>query len=511
MKKIYLFLSLGILLFNSGCDQSDFISTDQRNLRTEVETDEPEPVSTNDLNPTSEEIEQEAKELKPEPTEQIDLEPQPEPEPEPEPEPQPEPEPEPIPDPEPIIVPTEKKSINVEKPRIVAPRPVVNVQSVQKPIPEEPQPIVLTTITKPMPKVPAPTVTVTEAQKPQPAEDQVFVVKTIKKEPIEIPSPPRIVSPPPTISITYKTPKEPIIQEFSTETNKIQIPVDLLFVIDNSESMNDEVERVYNNLQEFLKKLSVYSKTKVAILTAFDQQGGIITFNNNGTYNTHPPLYSDSVNIAKIDRRIRSYNGLAIISDFIRNVLTSEQGITISTQGEDFFRDESLKVIVMVTDDDALDLSARSFIEEIYQYISVENLRFFSFVGIPQQLANQSQPLPFVHFASLSEQQKNCSIFNEGNEYFDLANNYIKGAIFDLCLDDWSQHFETIADYVVTSVRSRYQLSEDFVKIIKVTINDQKISPDNFILTNESIQFSSEVLPSDANESKTVRVYYQDK
>ena len=549
--KTEFYLNLLLLLFISlliSCDSNEFFAEDKRNLRetedsqTLVEDDqipetesakaepskdltvevEPQPEPKPETEPVKNQLSaQEPKvEVKPEPISQPEPETKTEPEPvetqlsvqKPEVEPEPEPKPAPVsisvvPVPVPLVIP--------EKPIIAAPKPIVTIKpTVTEPKPEPKPPVVFRTAPKPV-KYPAlakiyapkPKITVTYKKKPEP------VIATFTPSPQKMPELldyPSIKTAAPTVVISPNSPTiETLTQSFSTAFDRIQVPVDLLFTIDNSESMNDEVKSIYNNLEEFLDKLSNYSNTKIGILTAFDQTGAIVTFNNNGTVNQHPPLNYSQSQITKISRRVRSYNGLALISDFIRDKLNTESGTKLAIQGSNFFRKQSLKVIVMVTDDDAKDLGADAFIKEIFETMPVDNTRFFAFVGIPSEFSQTSSQYPYLHFASTSEKQNNCTIYNEGQEYFALITSYIQGALFDLCLNDWSAHFSTIADYVITSVRSQYALEHHSSKILDVLIENQSIASSDFILRDYSIEFNTTVLPSNPEDEKMIEIIYR--
>ncbi|MCY4443680.1 MAG: hypothetical protein OXC44_02635 [Proteobacteria bacterium] len=296
------------------------------------------------------------------------------------------------------------------------------------------------------------------------------------------------------------TPPKRVTQTFNIVFDTVEKPVDVLIIIDNSYSMSYEIAQVQNNLMRFMDHISRYTKAKVGILSSFDP----------GLDDSSAPLshiqIPTSNPVIKINRRVRSYNGLVLASDYINGQLVDNSGRVLA-DGKSFFRESSLKVFIMVSDEDSLDYSSRSFVTDLEKNFDLNTVRFFGFVGIPNTAIQRQEN--FVQIAS-KDTEKACAqnVRMDGEVYYDLIRNYIAGALFDICKQDWSNYFDFMVRSVVQSVKPQYTLEYSASSISSVFINGQEIASSNYTVEGNTITFNSDVLPQEEKEDTSIEVIY---
>lgn len=324
--------------------------------------------------------------------------------------------------------------------------------------------------------------TAAETPAPESDEQQDETENDPATEPSRAPAPTVVRTGPQTQLIR----RDVIIQKFSTDFETAQQPVDLLFVVDNSYSMDEEIHQVQSNLQGFFQQLATESDVKVGVLSAFQ---------SSTEYNalSWPPE-----GITAIDQRVRSWNGLYLSSLFIADKLFSSTGV----KGSDFFRPHALKVLVMVTDDDSLVFSADEFTTALKQHFSLGDVRFFGFIGLPHQNSDQVSLYP----AAVEERLANCDIYGKGKVYYELVAQELQGSLFDICQKDWSPHFEKIAGFVLKAVKFRYPLSHSAESLIAISVDGKAIAMEQVNIEGGFLTFKSGVLPED--RSATVEIQY---
>ena len=298
---------------------------------------------------------------------------------------------------------------------------------------------------------PSPVVTVL-LSKPKPKPEPVPL-------PVEKPAPVRVVE---MLPPTQPTPEPAPDPEFMYQ--KVVVPlaqpsllVDFLLLVDNSHSMRDEIIQVQKKLSGFLKDLARVSHLKVGLMTAFDENG---TFHHD---NEPYILFSSNVpkSVVHINHRVRSWNSLLLASMFYNDEAQMARDLGIS--GVDFFRPSSLKIFVVVSDDNANDMNADEFYQSLMSGgADPTEFRFYGFVGMPQ-------------VTGLAGEE--CQIAESGTEYYRLVMNYFKGALFDICRQDWQGYFDKILEGVVSEHTYQFTLDYEPEWIYRIMVNGRVIDP----------------------------------
>lgn len=282
-----------------------------------------------------------------------------------------------------------------------------------------------------------------------------------------------------------------VSQKFLSTTNKLEHNVDLLLIVDNSVSMDHEIQQVQENLKKLVEYVSRHSSTRVGILSSFSHD--YLTEDPHNILQISPETHQ----FVKIDQRVRSWNSLYLASLFIQDKLSY-----LGVKGSDFFRKDSLKAFMVVTDDDSLDFSAAEFAQVVDQVFERKNVRFYGFIGIPEQYQSQH-----AFHASANQKLNNCNIYNYGKIYDQLVSQYFEGALFDICSINWSDHFERVARSVALSVNSSYPLAFPASKIHEIHVSGQAIAPSNAHIKGQNIVFDPGVLP--LGENVRVEIIYE--
>lgn len=229
-----------------------------------------------------------------------------------------------------------------------------------------------------------------------------------------------------------------------TDKHKVSLKVDVVFAVDTSASMDDEILAVQNNLQKLISTLND-GKLDSRIHLLLDQ---ILMV----------PAGSDPNKIAFVQQRVDSSDAISrlnllfagMYSAFYRNIDGTPQATPMA-----FRKDAALEVVV-ITDDNgagtgnlAVDFDPNKTLKATFNAI----------IGLPT-----------------SVQSDTCSLSNIGMEYITLA-TASKGSMLDICAADWTALITRLStDMVKRSVT--FALSKkpaDPSKII-VTLDKQKMA-----------------------------------
>lgn len=231
---------------------------------------------------------------------------------------------------------------------------------------------------------------------------------------------------------------------FSSKVMKAEGKVDLIWVVDNSGSMSQEAEIVRDNLSAFIDYVKQRSDLKFKLISAAGSNSTLVEL----------PVAADS-QFSQINRSVGSWNGLTLLSDYIENGELSS-----------FFRPSALKYVVMVTDDNS-EMGAQTFLNKFKNVHPNSEITVSGFIG-------------------LGSSQSPCQAA-KGDEYLDLKNK-TNGYMFNICDEDWSQHFSDLADHVTLSANNRFNLSaSEVLKVHEVRINGEAIDSSWVKLTGRKV------------------------
>ena len=221
-------------------------------------------------------------------------------------------------------------------------------------------------------------------------------------------------------------------------------PVDIVWVIDSSPSMGEEIAQVQSNLNAFTDRISMAGlDLRVALVGA---EADLATPGRDYIGICIPPPLSAEATCPDVDSEQYKHIRLNVHS---RDPIGKMLEATPELNG--FFRINSLKHIVFVTDDDA---GWGNDAMDLVQVINSDPLL---------QGAMVHSVVDLVGYQSSCIFDDNCSCGEErGQSYIDLS-EMTNGGVFSVCEEDWSPLFTLLEERVVegTELPCGYAFPQD--------------------------------------------------
>lgn len=224
-------------------------------------------------------------------------------------------------------------------------------------------------------------------------------------------------------------------------------PVDIVFVIDNSGSMSNEIKSVRENINAFASKIA---NSGLDYRLFMISQKGTSSYAvcvpeplANPNCETKPPRFY------AINQTVASTNALALLLSTFDN-----KNDPLSAWNK-YVRYDSIKFFVIVTDDNS-SLSAANFEAQLFQKMpagifGTEQDRKYIFNSIVGWDGLNTPPTTLT--------QKCSTAANSGRVYQELS--VLTGGVVEaICKDDWSKILDTIADGVVKALGCEFQVPQ---------------------------------------------------
>lgn len=208
-------------------------------------------------------------------------------------------------------------------------------------------------------------------------------------------------------------------------------PVDIIWVVDASGSMENEALRVQENLNRFAEFLESGN---------IDARFVLITY--EGFVEVPPPLGVDSERFLFVDRRVGSLNSLVQVLDAWPSY-------------SQHLRDNSMVHVVSVTDDESM-LTADCFIEEMTAKLGPSrDFRLHTFSSELARTPEADEISPPYGDGRCDSPERLASACEGaaavGRQHY-LAAAQTGGATISICTEDWSGAFDLIAENVSQAV-----------------------------------------------------------
>lgn len=286
-------------------------------------------------------------------------------------------------------------------------------------------------------------------------------------------------------------------EEQSFDLAKKSTKIDIVWAIDTSGSMSEEVEQVQRNLGNFTASLA--SRSDVRLLVVAERPTG-------AALGIGIELRPQSSERRQLEIPVGSTNALAILAAGIcnsffglydpdgseivcgRNVGYIESGHQVASAGgrlRSAIRPDSKVVMVVVTDDNAMGVDDRNFLSLIKTQLNGRQPTIYAFRGV------QSRP--------------GCRIANPGFAYDQLA-SATGGRVFDICTPDWSPNFSTLAASVTNLVSLTFSLKAPVKTIQSVTVDGRSLSEADYVINGQTIELKTSAVTTN---NKTVIVKWQ--
>ena len=269
---------------------------------------------------------------------------------------------------------------------------------------------------------------------------------------------------------------------YTQQWQQEEIPVlDILWVIDNSGSMNPFQQSLSNNTSHFM---SVFSSTgadyNMAVITT-DRYlfSTIIT-----TTTSSPELVLSSLILTGI-----SGSGNEKGIEMAKRSLTSPSA---AGPGGSFFREHSKLIVIFVSDE-----------PDHSQYGWQSYLSFFDTIKPPGD---------FVPYAIIGDIPGGCQIQHgnnlrnaqEGWGYWDIVNNY-GGSWYSICSTDWGLQLQDLADEVMGRKVFFLDEQDPIDATITVYVNGQETLDWSYDLSLNAVVFNDDSIPT---EGQTISIDY---
>lgn len=309
-----------------------------------------------------------------------------------------------------------------------------------------------------------------------------------------------------------------ITKTLDLKTSATRAPIDMVWVVDNSGSMDAEVAQVRSNIQKFVSTIQSTADLQLSVISNEDPRFG---------------LQFDSMsmpsNFVQLKTYVGSYNAMTILAAALCDPASTEANSNIVTKvcGKDVvstienkgqprgfltpqalensdlqatavagklktrMRAESTKVFVFVTDDTAGG--------------GVDGTNFMTFANTA--LASSEAKAISAHvyaFAGLAKSDT-CKIENVGQSYIDVA-KATGGAVFDICELDWSQNFAKLTENVIKLTSRNFQIPPTIKALKAVKINGKKLAAAEYSFKGGKLVIADSVA---LNEKDEVEVDYE--
>lgn len=243
-------------------------------------------------------------------------------------------------------------------------------------------------------------------------------------------------------------------ETFTSKKSEKTAKTDILWVLDTSASMKNEIDHVNKNMRWLIEELDKHSDPKIAVMYENKSYFNIeVEFNPKGA--------QDDID-RTIKRYVHSKKALTEIEDFLDR--------------KTFFRKDAKANIIIVTDDDD-DMDNDDFLKEAYYTFDKSQLKVFAFAG----------------------RNNDCKIANKGREYEKVAKK-TGGRVFDICDRDWKNHFEDLAAEILVSHSNEFNTKNQISKVVKVLINGNEISSDKYSTSGNRLKIENGVITEDNTE-----------
>ena len=282
-----------------------------------------------------------------------------------------------------------------------------------------------------------------------------------------------VTQPPPIVDDIDISISEPGEEKFLVSETKGLL--DIVWLIDTSSSMDNEIEQVISNFNRFISSLESSTKIRLTLVAqkcnGRFSQGRCISLDASQKSNGH----GQTQIIIDSNGALAVFGfGLCAPSDSSRLCKAAEKwGITESQsqsisngvqvgadQGgkvRERFRDGSNKVVVIVTDDNAPKFGAND-IQNLTKEQNIGPVTYFSFSGLPAS---------------------ECGIAAVGNEYMTLA-QATGGKNFDICSSDWRQHFDELTANINSIVNNSFTLSKPAKSITSISLKGVELAASKY-------------------------------
>jgi hypothetical protein len=242
-------------------------------------------------------------------------------------------------------------------------------------------------------------------------------------------------------------------EQFKVSYNNESAPLDMIWVIDNSGSMNEEAAAVRKNFDAFLTALNKNTDFRLLLVSSAEGSTNGVSIPSSFSADTHK----------QIVQKIGSLDGPSILVSKLKALPAG------------FLRANSKKIIVFVTDDNS-NTSAASFLAALVanQSWSEKDVSVSSFIGLSKALSP-------------------C-MAAEGVVYKTLASQ-TNGKNYNICQADWSSYFSDLINVSVAKAVRRFSVAAaaDIKEVVEVKVDGVVLDKSLYSVAGKTLTLSDSV------------------
>ena len=279
-----------------------------------------------------------------------------------------------------------------------------------------------------------------------------------------------------------------------------QLAVDIVWVIDNSGSMDAEAANVRRNVQGFADKVRLKANLRMGLIS------------NRGNSGTAVQLPNDP-DFLQIDHTVGSYNSLLLAASAICPVANPSAGCRAIGSTASFSPVGSSNPMREILDSQGVrgtlrNLLSRKEAKKIFVFVTDDNssLNAVHFLDVAKENLEGQTPVVF-NFATLSQAQSPCGV-NVSGQYLQLASQ-TGGANYNVCDVDWSATFDKLVNDVGSVIDRAITLPAELtqVKLVSVLKGGKALDSNLYEYVGGVLRISQQVI---LVEGETLQVMYQE-
>lgn len=277
-------------------------------------------------------------------------------------------------------------------------------------------------------------------------------------------------------SIAFHDPESrTMIQKYQidTPTTEQSVPMDVIWIVDNSGSMTQEAAWVQDNVVDFANYLAAASDARMTVVSRASGTNSVLLPENNSRMD-------------QIDQYIGSTNALVTL------VALLDGTHRYSSEFLSRWRKDVPKALIVVTDDNS-SISAEEFHNRIPSAFANDIKSFNSIIALKDKALSPCMARPGTVYMELSEQTQ--------------------GQIFNICEEDWSSIFTSLAlnleSRFAEPSQTRFELAKKNVeRIVAVTVNGEEISNSDYAEMGGYLSISKSYFVSHPSEKHEITIEY---
>ena len=255
--------------------------------------------------------------------------------------------------------------------------------------------------------------------------------------------------------------------------------LDVIFVIDNSGSMNVFQQELANQMTNFMN---------VFISSGSDYHLAFITTDSGRFRGTGTVFWIDSSFPTPVDWAQGVINSIGTGGSGIEKGIENAKYAleNEAAPGSDFWRDEATMVIIYVSDEPDFSVGSWSAYTSFFDTIkpTIDLMRHFAVIG-DYPTGCQWQSPHSTHWRSV----------NFGAGYWEMTQRY-NGTWYSICATDWGTQMQNLANTVTTRRYFELEEADPIEDTILVTVNGQVVTGWTYDTNLNTVIFDESEIPS---------------